>query len=279
MVTGLTDRVAIVTGGGSGLGRGSVLALAAAGASVGIADIDGQRADTVAAEVLAVGGTAVGVRCDVTSQSDFHRLRDVVLDRFGRVDVVMNNVGALAFGAPHEIPIEEWQRSIDINLLAIVRSNAVFVPLMIEQRSGHIVNTASTSGLWAYSYDRTPYLATKFAVVGLSEALALYLRPRGIGVTCLCPGGIDGGAISTWARVYGDEPRLAYNPGISRLGALDVGEMVVDAILTNRFFVPTSPEVPQILVERAGDPDAFLAKTIAGIERGSGQGASRTSRS
>ena len=204
MVTGLTDRVAIVTGGGSGLGRGTVLALAAAGASVGIADIDGERADTVAAEVLAVGGTAVGVRCDVTSQSDFHRLRDVVLDRFGRVDVVMNNVGALAFGAPHEIPIEEWQRSIDINLLAIVRSNAVFVPLMIEQRSGHIVNTASTSGLWAYSYDRTPYLATKFAVVGLSEALALYLRPRGIGVTApRCPRSSSSGPairMPSWPR-------------------------------------------------------------------------------
>ena len=108
---------------------------------------------------------------------------------FGRIDVVMNNVGVLAVGAVEDIPLEAWQRIVDINLMSVVRSNLVFLPLLIEQGSGHVVNTASTAGLLPYGFDRLPYTATKHAVVGLSQSLAVYLRPKGIGVSCLCPAG------------------------------------------------------------------------------------------
>ena len=84
--------------------------------------------------------------------------------------------------------MDVWQRTIDVNLLSVVRSFHVFLPILLEQGSGHIVNTASTAGLFAYAFERLPYTATKAAVVGVSEALALYLRPKGIGVSCLCPG-------------------------------------------------------------------------------------------
>ena len=91
----------------------------------------------------------------------------------------MNNVGVLAMGAPEALPIEAWQRVLDLNLLSIARSNLVFLPLLLEQGRGHVVNTASASGLLAYGFDRLPYVASKHAVVGLSEALALYLAPQG----------------------------------------------------------------------------------------------------
>jgi NAD(P)-dependent dehydrogenase (short-subunit alcohol dehydrogenase family) len=240
--------------------------LADAGASVVVADIDVDAAGVVVDEVTRRGRAAASAACDVTVDGDFLALREATLDRFGRIDIVMNNVGALAFGTPLDIPLSQWQRIIDINLLSHVRSNAVFVPHFLAQGAGHIVNTASTSGLWAYSYDRLPYVATKFGVVGMSEALALYLHPRGIRVTCLCPGGINGGDIARSAPTFGDEPRVRFDAGITRRDAYDIGQLVVDAIVNKRFFVPTGPEVPSILANRAADHDAFLARTIAGIE-------------
>ena len=97
----------------------------------------------------------------------------------------MNNVGVLALGSPNGIPVSAWQSILDINVLSIVRSNAVFLDDMVRRGSGHIVNTASTAGLFAYGYERLPYSASKGAVVALTEALALYAKPRGVGVTCL----------------------------------------------------------------------------------------------
>jgi NAD(P)-dependent dehydrogenase (short-subunit alcohol dehydrogenase family) len=183
----LSKSVAIITGAGSGIGRATALSLARRGTRVVVTDIDGDRAAAVAVEL---GDHGVAMRCDVTSLEDLEAARDVALERFGRVDLVMNNVGVLAVGPVEAIPLEAWQRSIDINLLGMVRSNLVFLPLLLSQGSGHIVNTASTAGLLPYGFDRLPYTATKHAVVGLTESLALYLRPRGIGVSCLCPAGV-----------------------------------------------------------------------------------------
>lgn len=88
----------------------------------------------------------------------------------------MNNVGVLAMGPPESLPLEIWQRIIDINLLSIVRSNLVFLPHLLAQGKGHVVNTASVSGVLPHGFDRLPYLASKHAVVGMTESLALYLR-------------------------------------------------------------------------------------------------------
>ena len=182
------DAVAVITGAGSGIGRAAARSLAARGARVVVTDIDGDRADH--------GGRRARRRRPSAAHVRRHQPRrprgrpDLALDRFGRIDVVMNNVGILAVGAVEDIPLEAWQRVVDINLLGVVRSNLVFLPLLLAQGSGHVVNTASTAGLLPYGFDRLPYTATKHAVVGLSESLALYLRPRGIGVTCLCPAGV-----------------------------------------------------------------------------------------
>jgi NAD(P)-dependent dehydrogenase (short-subunit alcohol dehydrogenase family) len=186
----LEGAVAVVTGAGSGIGRASAISLARRGSQVVVSDVNGARCAAVAEEINASGGAAVGVVCDVAMMSDIERLREAALDRFGRVDIVMNNVGVIAMGPPESLPVEEWQRVIDINLVGIVRSNLVFLPLLIAQGHGHVINTASMSGLLAHGYDRLPYVATKHAVVGMSEALALYLNPQGIGVTCLCPSGV-----------------------------------------------------------------------------------------
>src|SRR5579884_3663273 len=187
MALELPGSVTLLTGAGSGIGRGTALALARRDCRVVVTDLDEERARAVASEI---GSSAVGVRCVVTSLAELEAARDLALRAFGRIDLVMNNVGGLAVGAVEDIPLEAWARIVDINLMSVVRSLRVFLPGLLEQGSGHIVNTASTAGLFPYGYDRLPYTTTKHAIVGLSESLAVYLRPKGIGVSCFCPAGV-----------------------------------------------------------------------------------------
>lgn len=252
----LETAVAVITGAGSGIGRATALALARRGTRIVVTDVDEARATAVAAEVAAGGGEAIAVRCDVSQLSDLELVRDAAVERFGHVDVVMNNVGVLALGPVESIPLDEWQRVIDINLVGIVRSNLVFLPLLLQQRRGHVVNTASLAGLLPYGYDRLPYTATKHAVVGLSESLALYLRPRGIGVTCLCPAGVVTN-ITEQIRVFGP-PTTPRSPSLPVVDAEMVGELVADTIAKGGFLALTTPEVGDELVARARDVDAYL---------------------
>jgi NAD(P)-dependent dehydrogenase (short-subunit alcohol dehydrogenase family) len=254
----LDGAVAVVTGAGSGIGRATSLALARRGARVVVSDMLAERADSVAGEIVATGGSAVATACDVRQDGDLARLRDVCLETFGGVDVVMNNVGVLAMGPPETLPIEAWQRVLDINVLGIVRSNLVFLPLLLEQRRGHIVNTASLSGLLPHGYDRLPYVTAKHAVVGLSESLALYLRPQGIGVTCFCPGGVRTNILEQ-ITFYG-EPSSPRSPDYPMVEADEAGEVVAAAVEAGRFLALTTPTVQDELRERAADVDAYLAR-------------------
>ncbi len=259
----LNGRVAVITGAGSGIGRGAALAFARAGTSVVVADVDGGRAATVAEEARALGVGAAGVACDVTVDRDLEAVRDRALGDFGRVDIVMNNVGVIAAGPPLSIPFSEWQRVIDTNLLSLVRSNQVFLPVLLERGDGHVVNTASTNGLFSYTFDRLPYTATKAAIVGVTEALALYLKPRGIGVTCLCPGPVATNIVEQMA-FHGDLSGVR-GPALDLLDPETVGEQVVEAVRADRFLLLTHPEVHDLLVRRAEDPEAFVAEQIAAI--------------
>jgi NAD(P)-dependent dehydrogenase (short-subunit alcohol dehydrogenase family) len=250
----LNGAVAVITGAGSGIGRACAHSFARRGSRVVVTDLDGERAARVAGEL---GQAAVALKCDVTNTSDLEQTRDRALECFGRVDLIMNNVGVLAVGPVEEIPLDAWQRIVDINLLGIVRSNLVFLPMLMKQGSGHIVNTASTAGLLPYGFDRLPYTATKHAVVGLSESLALYLRPRGIGVSCLCPAGVATNIVEQ-ITFYG-QPALPRGPSFQILEAEAVGELVADGVTQGRFLILTAPEVAPELRRHGEDMDAFLA--------------------
>lgn len=259
----LHDKVAVITGAASGIGRAIAQTLAGRGTHIFAVDINNAGIAPLIADLSARGASGFGYVADVSDPDAFEKIRDAALERFGRTDIVVNNVGVLTNGLPQNIPVSEWQRIVEINLMSVVRSNAVFLPLLLDQGSGHLVNTASFAGLFTYSYDRLPYAATKAAIVQISEGLALYLRPRNIGVTLLCPGPVltnIAASVPTFGpgaplRVPGDQFEL--------LDPAPVGELVAEAILHNRFFVPTHPQVVVELRRRVEDWDGYLEYQIS----------------
>jgi len=258
----LSSAVTVLTGAGSGIGRATAIEFAQRGASVVLSDLSEDRVSEVVEQIAELGHAAIGLTVDVTVEADLVKLRDAALGHFGRIDLVMNNVGVLAIGAPETLPDEAWVRTIDVNLFSVARSNRVFLPGLIAQGSGHVVNTASASGLLSYGFDRLPYVASKHAIVGLSEALATYLGPKGVGVTCLCPSGVITNILEG-ITVYGDAAATPRAPAHPIVAAEDVARLTADAVEAGRFLVVTAPAVHESLRERARDIEAYIQ---AGIE-------------
>ena len=211
-------------------------------------------------QIHGVGGRAIGIPCDVSLQDDVVTLAETTLRDYGRIDIIMSNVGVIAKGEPLEIPMDAWASIIDINLLGTVRVLRAFLPALLAQGSGHVVTTGSTAGLFPYAYDRLPYVATKAAVVALSEALALYARPRGIGVTCFCPAGVMTNIVEQ-VREYGPPTRLQ-PPQLPVISAEDAGELVVGGVLEDRLLVLTDPLAESMVHQHATDREAFLETQI-----------------
>ena len=260
MIADLAGRVAVVTGAASGIGRATAIALAEAEARVVLADVNEERLGSCLDHIGAGGGRAIARRCDVTEDEDVADLHSAALSAFGPVDLVMSNVGVLVMGKPTEIPLDAWERVLDVNLLSIVRAIREFLPSMLDRRTGHFVNTASTAGLWGYGCERLPYVATKAAVVTVSEALAVYCRPFGIGVTCLCPGPVRTN-IAEQITVYGELGPIS-SPPLPMLEPEAVARQVLEAVAQDRFLVPTNPEVFDILRHRAADPEGFIGELV-----------------
>lgn len=257
----LDGAVTVLTGAGSGIGRATAVAFAERGAVVVASDLSRERVAEVVEQITALGQPVIGCTVDVTVEEDLETLRDAALERFGRIDLVMNNVGVLAIGAPETLPDAAWNRTIDINLFSIARSNRVFLPGLIAQGSGHVINTASASGLLSYGFDRLPYVASKHAIVGVSEAMASYLGPKGLGVTCLCPSGVITNILEG-ITAYGDAPSTPRAPAHPLVTAEEVGRLTADAVESGRFLVVTAPEVHDSLLARAKDIEAYMQASI-----------------
>jgi NAD(P)-dependent dehydrogenase (short-subunit alcohol dehydrogenase family) len=178
-------RIAIVTGGGSGIGEALSRALAARGDTVVVADIDGAAAERVAGDIR-----ATAAKVDVRDAAAVQALVDDTVAQHGRLDLIFNNAGIGVGGDVLELTVAHWDRIIDINLRGVVHGVQAAYPVMARQGSGSIVNTASVAGLTPPPY-LTPYVAVKHAVVGLSLALRGEAKAHNVNVTVVCPGWTD----------------------------------------------------------------------------------------
>jgi NAD(P)-dependent dehydrogenase (short-subunit alcohol dehydrogenase family) len=189
-LTSFSDRVVVVTGGGSGIGRALALAFAAGGAHVVVADVDEAAMAETGRAVAAFGRQTLAVRTDVADAAQVRALADRTFQRFGAVHVLCNNAGVVVTGGLEQATLQDWQWLMGVNLWGVIHGLLAFLPRMIAQGPpGHVLNTASMAGLVA-SQGLGIYNTTKYAVVGLSETLAKDLKPHGIGVTVLCPMGV-----------------------------------------------------------------------------------------
>ena len=180
-------KIAIITGGASGIGLAVGELLARQGASVVLADLDGAKARSVATEIVGKGGKARGEQVDVGDAAAVSALVDGVFEREGRLDLMINNAGIALFGEVRDMSMEQWERLIRVNLHGVVHGVMAAYPRMIEQGFGHIVNTASLAGL-VPTPGGTAYAMTKHAVVGMSTSLRSEAAMHGVNVSVVCPG-------------------------------------------------------------------------------------------
>lgn len=183
------DRVAVVTGAASGIGRGLADALAAEGMKVVLADIEAGRLEEVAVEMRDTGAQVLPVVTDVTDASSVEALAQRTIDAFGAVHVVCNNAGVFTAGVSWEAPIEDYEWVLGVNVWGVIHGCRTFIPIMLKQDTeGHIVNTASMAGVTNGPYS-APYYMSKHAVLSLSESIyhELQMRSAKIGISALCP--------------------------------------------------------------------------------------------
>ena len=262
------NKIAVVTGAASGIGRGMAEAFVAAGMKVVLADIEQAALEETARSLLAAGADVHSVVTDVSKADQVENLARRTLEKYGAVHILCNNAGVSVRSSPSwSSSLDDWQWILGVNLMGVVHGIHAFLPSMIKQGTeAHIVNTASMAGLIA---NMTLYGTTKFAVVGLSESLYLELKRARLrpNISVLCPGFVDTNILNAHRNRPTEFPEQSQPEGpaakvISEwmaeqlkqgLSPRAVGDHVLAAILEDRFYILTHPEYQPLIERRMKD--------------------------
>lgn len=234
----LVGKTVLVTGAASGIGRETALAFAREGAVLLLADIDSPGLDEVSRTLACMGAVSRKFVMDVADVNEVERVASLVRGEFGALDVLVNNAGVFVWADFADTTLEDWEWLLGVNLWGPINTLKAFLPGMIEKKSGHVVNVASAGGLVTLPA-LSAYCTSKFAVVGLTEALGQEVREHGIAVTTICPGSTKTPIIKN-IRVRGlDREKLEKKvfPLANRYPAEKAAARIVEAVKRERPFV------------------------------------------
>ncbi|WP_214629504.1 SDR family NAD(P)-dependent oxidoreductase [Paenibacillus agaridevorans] len=226
------NKVCLITGGGSGIGEVTAIRLAEEGANVIVADVDGERGERVAQALVGKTGLspAVSIRTDVADEGEVRQLATTIRDRYGRLDVLINNAATILPKPLEDVMETEWQRVIDINMKSVYLLIKHTIPLLRESK-GSIVNMASLNGLVGQKQNAV-YASTKGAIVAMTKSLALDYASDGVRVNCICPAGVSTPLLEKWIEEQDDpaKTRIILND-MHPLGRPATPEEVADAAI------------------------------------------------
>lgn len=241
------NKVVLITGAGSGIGRETALQFSELGGKIAVVDVNDQGANETVSMIETKGGKAKAFHCDVSSLENIEQLADAVEGSLGPVDILMNNAGIGAAGLLVDVKMDTWKKVMDINVMGVINGCHIFVPRMIARgQGGHIINTSSAAAFIA-AKEMIAYATSKFAVFGFSESLRAQMAEHNIGVSTICPGLIntpivantlfegeklEAGAKEKAMALY---ERRNYPPS-------KVAKAIVKATRKNKAVMPVSPE-------------------------------------
>ena len=232
----LKEKVALVTGAASGIGRATAMLFGQEGAKVMCADVNGEGAERVANQIADSGGEAASVKADVSREAEVQGMIKETVERWGRIDILYNNAGIGTGGPVTQVQEEEWDRTIDTNLKGVFLGCKHAIPEMLKQGGGVIVNTASDAGLRGTAW-LSAYCASKGGVVLLTKSLAVEWAQQGIRVNCVCPGVIRTPILDPFIErgreLFGDSPEEAWErlAQVHPIGRVGEPEEVARAVL------------------------------------------------
>lgn len=248
-ITSLQNRKCFITGAASGIGRATAMAAAAEGAELFLTDINAPQLEAVVAEITAAGGKVAEYRAlDIASLEAVSDFANHIHVTHGSMDIVMNIAGVSIWGSIDRLEHRHWQKIVDVNLMGPIHVMETFIPPMIRAgKGGHLVNVSSAAGLFGLPW-HAAYSASKFGLRGISEVLRFDLKQHNIGVSLVCPGGVDTGLVRTIEIVGVDRN----NPEIQKLTGLfqkhavtpeKAARAILKGIKANRYMVYTSFDI------------------------------------